>query len=258
MADAITEISTRKGFDVRDFSMMAFGGATPLCAAFIADVLNMNKVVIPRYAATFSAWSMFSLDIGRDYVRSYICPLGTSSVADINRLYGEMVAAAAADLAALDVSVDDLTLVKSADVRYVGQYHEVELTLPDDEVSARDIELLTQEFHQRHEELYTFSLPWVPAEFRNLRLIAKIKGRKIDMARIEKGGDDASRAMKTERRCYFGGGYRSTPIYDSERLRAGSIVRGPAVIEEPLTTLVVPENFCCALDEYGNYIVERA
>lgn len=257
MADAITEISTRKGFDVRDFSMMAFGGATPLCAAFIADLLNMDKVVIPCYAATFSAWSMFSLDMGRDYVRSYICPLGTSSAANINQLYDDMLAEAVADFTALNVSKDELTLVKSADVRYVGQYHEVELTLPDDEISARDIELLTQEFHQRHEELYTFSLPWVPAEFRNLRLIAKVKGQRIDMARIEKGSDDPSAALKTPRQCYFGSGYRSTPIYDGDRLLSGNVIEGPMVIEEPLTTLVIPENFRCTIDEYGNYIVER-
>ncbi len=257
MADAITEISTQKGNDVRDFSMMAFGGATPLCAVFIADLLNMNKVVIPNYAATFSAWSMFSLDVGRDYVRSYICTLDTSSAADINRLYKDMLAEALADFAALDVNKDDLTLVMSADVRYVGQYHEVEMTLSNEEVSARDVELLNEEFHRRHEELYTFSLPWVPAEFRNLRLIAKVRGQKIEMERIERGSADPAAALKTHRRCYFGCGYRSTPIYDGDKLLDGNVVLGPAVIEEPLTTLVIPENFRCAIDEYGNYIVER-
>lgn len=257
MADAITEISTRKGFDVRDFGMMAFGGATPLCAAFIADLLKMDRVVIPSYAATFSAWSMFSLDIGRDYVRSYISSLGAASASDINRLYDDMLTEAAADFAALSVAMSDLTLVKSADVRYVGQYHEVELSLPQSAISARDIELLAQEFHQRHNELYTFSLPWVTVELRNLRLIAKVKGRKIDMPRIEQGSEDPSAALKGQRQCYFGCGWRPTPIYDSERLVARNVVRGPAVIEEPLTTLVIPENFYCAVDEYGNYIAQR-
>lgn len=258
MADAITEISTRKGFDVRDFSMMAFGGATPLCAAFIADVLNMDKVVIPHYAATFSAWSMFSLEMGRDYVRSYICPIGSSSTQDINQLFEAMLSEAAADFATLDIAPEQITVVKSADVRYVGQYHEVELKLPQEAISAQDIERLTAAFHVRHEELYTFSLPWVPAEFRNLRLIAKVKGRKIQMERVEAGGADPSAAAKAARDCYFGSGFRPTPIYDGEKLRAGNVVSGPAVIEESLTTLVVPENFRCKVDEYGNYIAERA
>ncbi|MDT3671829.1 MAG: hydantoinase/oxoprolinase family protein [Aromatoleum sp.] len=257
MADAITEISTRKGFDVRDFSMMAFGGATPLCAAFMADLLNMNKVVIPNYAATFSAWSMFSLDIGRDFVRSYICPLSGANPADINRLYDDMLAEALTDFAALGVTRGDLTLVKSADVRYVGQYHEVELNLPEGEISASDIQSLAEEFHERHKELYTFSLPWVTVEFRNVRLIAKVKGQKIDMSRIDEGGSDSAAALKGTRQCYFGSGYRRTPIYDGDRLLANNTVAGPAVIEEPLTTLVIPENFNCSIDAYGNYLIER-
>jgi N-methylhydantoinase A len=63
MADGITEISTKKGYDVRDFSLLAFGGSTPFCAMFIADLLSINKVIIPRFSPTFSAWSMFCLDI---------------------------------------------------------------------------------------------------------------------------------------------------------------------------------------------------
>lgn len=257
MADMITEISTRRGFDVRDFSMMAFGGATPLCAAFIADLLQVDKTIIPNYAATFSAWSMFSLDIGRDYLRSYICPLSGASPQDMNRLYEEMVTEALSDFEALNVARAEMTLVKSADVLYVGQYHKVEMNLPEGNISAQDLEKLAQEFHRRHEELYTFSLPWVPVEIRSVRLIAKVKGQKINLGRIEKGAENPAEALKRERECYFGRGHRPTPIYDGDKMKAGNVVIGPAVIEEPLTTIVIPENFRCGIDEYGNYIVGR-
>lgn len=255
MADAITEISTRKGFDVRDFSMMAFGGATPLCAAFIADLLNVKKVVIPNFAATFSAWSMFSLDIGRDYLRSYICPLTAALPADVNRLYDAMFKEAQTDFEGLKVAQSEMMLAKSVDVRYVGQYHEVEMNLPEGEVTSEVIERLAEQFHRKHKELYTFSLPWVPVEIRNLRLIAKVRGQKIAMGRIPKGNEDPSAAQKPGRKCYFGGDYRTTAIYDGDKLRVGNVVVGPAVIEEPLTTLVIPQAHRCEIDEYGNYLV---
>ena len=258
MADGITEISTKKGYDVRDFSLLAIGGATPLSALFIADLLNIKKVVIPKFAPTFSAWSMFCLDIGRDYVRSYICPTGNANPDDINRLYEDMIGEALKEFAVLNVGREDLTLVKSADVRYAGQYHEVEVTLHEGNIVAEDIQKLAEEFHKTHQELYTFSMPWVPVELRNLRLISKSKGQKIQMATIRNGGGaDVSGALKRTRFCCFNGGYKETNIYDAEKFRAGHMVSGPAVIEHPLTTTVVPEGWQCIVDEYGNYIARR-
>ncbi|KUO74347.1 MAG: hypothetical protein APF81_10190 [Desulfosporosinus sp. BRH_c37] len=257
MADGITEISTKKGFDVRDFSLLAFGGATPLSAMFIADLLNINKVIIPRFAPTFSAWSMFCLDIGRDYVRSYICPTSNANPSDINHLYEDMIKEALKEFAALNVSREGLTLIKSADVRYAGQYHEVEMTFPEGDITAQDIEKLTAEFHKKHQELYTFSMPWVPVEFQNVRLIGKSKGQKITMATIEAGTADASEALKPKRLCYFNGQYRETNIYDAEKLKAGNEISGAAIIEHPLMTTVIPEGWQCSVDEYGNYIARR-
>jgi len=257
MADGITEISTKKGYDVRDFSLLAIGGATPLSALFIADLLNIKKVVIPKFAPTFSAWSMFCLDIGRDYVRSYICPTANANPGDINRLYEDMTAEALKEFAVLNVGREELTLVKSADVRYAGQYHEVEVTLHEGAIVADDIQKMAEGFHKKHQELYTFSMPWVPVELRNLRLIAKSKGTKIQMATIGNGGGDIAAALKRTRPCCFNGSYKETNIYDAEKFRAGNVVSGPAVIEHPLTTTVVPEGWQCAVDQYGNYIARR-
>ena len=257
MADGITEISTKKGYDVRDFSMLAIGGGTPMSALFIADLLNLKKVTIPRFAPTFSAWSMFCLDIGRDYVRSCICTTDRANPADMNHLFEDMTKEALKDFEVLNVGRKDLTLIKSADVRYVGQYHEVEMTLHEGDITADDIQKLVEEFHQKHQELYTFSMPWVPVEIRNLRLIAKSKGQKIKMGTVEAGGADASAALKPARQCCFNGSYHETNIYDAEKLKAGNVISGPTVIEHPLTTLVVPEGWECTVDQYGNFIARR-
>ncbi len=257
MADGITEISTKKGYDVRDFSLLAIGGSTPFCAMFIADLLNIKKVVIPRFAPTFSAWSMFCLDIGRDYVRSFICPTTNANPSDINHLYEDMIGEALKEFEVLNVSRKDLTLIKTADLRYAGQYHEVEVNLHEGDITAEDIQKLTEEFHKTHAELYTFSMPWVPVEIRNLRLIAKSKGQKIQVEKIEAGTADASRALKPKRLACFNGKYQETNIYDAEKLKAGNVISATAIIEHPLTTTVIPEGWQCTVDEYGNYIVRR-
>ena len=125
------------------------------------------------------------------------------------------------------------------------------------DITAKNIENTEQEFHRKHKELFTFSLPWVPIEFRNLRLIAKVKSKKIEMLKIATGSSDASSALKRKRQCYFNGGFVETPIYDGTRLKAGNNIQGQAIVEEPTTTVVIPPGFICKVDDYGNYIVER-
>jgi N-methylhydantoinase A len=257
MADGITEISTRIGYDVRDFSLLAMGGGGPLCGAFLAEILGIRKVIVPKFAASFCAWSMFSLDIGRDYVRSYICTASDADPDVVNQLYEEMVAQAVAEFAALKVSKSDLIIDKYAEVRYRGQYHEVEMSFKAGDVTSGDIDQLVKEFHKRHEELYTFAMPWVPIEFRNVRLIARVGVKKIQLQKIAAGTKNPSEAQKRTRLCCFDGSYVETPIYDSSRLKSGNVIPGPAVVEEPLTTVVIPKGFHCDIDEYGNYIMRK-
>jgi N-methylhydantoinase A len=257
MADAITQISTRKGYDLRDFSLLAVGGGGPLCGAFLAELLGIQKVIIPEFAASFSAWSMLSLDIGRDYLRPYICPLSAANARAINQLYEEMITEALGEFKALNLQRQDLIITKSADVRYLQQYHEVELALPAGDITSGDIEQIPGEFHKKHEELYTFSLPWVPVEFRNLRLIARNRWHKIEMSRIAQGTKSPLKALKRKRMCLFNGNHIETPIYDSHRLKSGNVIQGPAVIEKPAAAVVIPHGFRCNIDEYGNYIIKR-
>ena len=257
MADGIAEVTTGKGYDVRDFNLLATGGGGPLCGAFLAEQLGMQKVIVPKFAASFCAWSMFSLDIGRDYVRSYICPLSAASPDAMNTLYEEMVAEALSEFAEFNISKKDVIIDKYAEVRYQGQYHEVEMTFKAGDITSGDIDRLAQEFHRKHEELYTFSMPWVPIEFRNVRLIATVGVQKIGLKRIAAGTEDPSGALKRTRRCCFDGKYVETPIYDSSTLKSGNVIPGPAVVEEPLTTVVIPTGFHCSIDEYGNYIMRR-
>ncbi len=257
MADGISEISTRRGFDVREFTLLAIGGGGGLCGAAMVDLLGIREVIVPKFSSSFSAWSMFSLDVGRDYLRSYISVINEADIEKINHHYEDMKQEALTDFTTLNVSLEDIIVEKSADVRYAGQYHEIEMTFPSGRIQSEDIEALEKDFHNRHEELFTFSLAWVPAEIRNLRLTARVKSVKKESPRIEKGAEDPSVSLKRKRACFFNGEQKETFIYEGAKLKAGNVLHGPSIIEEPTTTVVIPEEFYCKVDDYGNYIIRK-
>ena len=257
MADCIAEISTRKGYDVRDFSLLAMGGGGPLCGSFIADILGMPRTVVPRFAASFCAWSMFFLDIGRDYLRSYLHKATEADLSEINQLFQEMIKEAMLDFRAFKIDSKDLAIEKSVDARYRGQYHMLEIRLPDAGITGGDVERMISEFHQMHKDLFTFNLPWVPVELTNLHLTAKIRPPKIPAQKIASGTQDPAAAFKGVRRCYFDNRSIDTPLYEGLKLKAGNIISGNAIIEEPASTTVIPVGTICTVDEYGNYILVR-
>jgi N-methylhydantoinase A len=175
----------------------------------------------------------------------------------MNQLYQDMVKEALANFKALKVSKEDIVFTPSADLRYQGQYHEIQMDLPAGRITSKSLEQVVHDFHRKHEELYTFGLPWVPVEFRNLRLIAKVDVKRTEMRKGRKGSKDPSKAFKRIRRCFFKGKFVDTPVYDSSRLRPGNAMSGPAIIEHPTTTVVIPRGFDCTLDEYENFVMRR-
>ncbi|MCF8095319.1 MAG: hydantoinase/oxoprolinase family protein [Desulfobacteraceae bacterium] len=257
MADGITEITTRRGHDVRDFSLLVCGGAGAMCGAFMGGLLNTKNIIVPKFAASFCAWSMFCMDVGRDYIRTYFSNLDEADEDEINRLYQEMIDEALAEFSVLNVSRENLSLVKSVDLRYSGQFHEIELTLPSSDISKQDLINLKDDFHRKHNDLFTFSLPNVDIETRNLRLIATVKSDVSDLPEIEKTTGKAEAYEKRRRQCFFEGKFMDTPIYDGPLLKAGTCIKGHAIIEEPTTTVVIPPDFTCNVDQYGNYILNK-
>jgi N-methylhydantoinase A len=157
----------------------------------------------------------------------------------------------------LKVSREDLTIVKSADVRYAGQFHEIELKLSAGAITKEDLERVKMDFHKKHEELFTFSLPQVQIELRNLRLIASVKSDPIDLPVVEKAVHKADVSLKRRRPCFFKGKFVDTPIYDGALLSPGSSIQGHAIVEEPTSTIVIPPGFTCTIDPYGNTLLKR-
>jgi N-methylhydantoinase A len=258
MADAITEVTTRNGYDVRDFSLLACGGAGPIHAAFLADLLGIPEVIVPRFAATFCAWSMFTLDIGRDYLRSLTAPVEKVDLDTINRLFSEMEEEALAEAKMPGVTRKDVEIYKTMEMRYRNQFQNVEVGgLPEGKIGPQDMKQVVCEFHSKHQELYTFSMPLYEVELRALRTIARINKPKIKMKGFPVTKTDPTGALKRKRQCFFNDKYVLTPIYDGDKLEAGNAIEGPAIIEETTTTVVVPALFNCIVDKYGNYLIRR-
>jgi N-methylhydantoinase A len=257
MADQITEVATTRGYDVRDFTLVAGGGAGPVHAAFIANLLHIPTILVPPIASTYSAFGMFAMDVGRNYARSYITRVDRLDVARVSELYDEMEREALSGFAELGVQPDLVAFGRSADLRYVGQFHEVEVEVPHGELSDRSIEEAVENFHGQHEALYTFNMPWQAVELLTFRLRATVPKAAFELRRIAEGMDDASHALKRTRRAWFDGAELEVPVFDGDLLRAGNRLAGPAIIEETTTTVVVPARHALTVDPLKNYVIRR-
>ena len=257
MANQTAAVLTKRGFDVRDFAMVAGGGAGPVHAAAIADVLRIPTVVIPPVAALYSAFGMFAMDIGRDYARSYPARADSIDMDQVTRLYDEMAEEAYAAFASMGVPKERVTLTRTADMRYVGQFHEVEVEVANGKVDASSLPQILDAFNKKHEKLYTFSMPFLKIEFLTFRLKASAPKAPFQLKKIKKGTADATAALARRRECIFDGKWVNTPIYDGGKLLAGNILEGPAIIEETTTTVVIPQGFRCTVDEYKNYVLRK-
>jgi N-methylhydantoinase A len=258
MANKITEVSTKRGHDIRDSIMIAGGGGGPIHGGFIADSLGIKRVVVPPVAALYSAFGMFAMDIGQDYARSFVTRAANPDLEGLNRIYAEMETEALAAFKQHGIPMDKIILKRSADLRYFGQFHEVEVDIAGGKITRETTEAAAAAFTHKHEELYTFAMPWKPVELLTLRLKASTPNVPFNLPHVAKGDADPKHAFKRRRTCRFNGRDLDTPVYDGEKVLAGNVISGPAIIEETTTTVVIPEAYVCSVDKYKNYILTRS
>ncbi|AGL00667.1 hydantoinase/oxoprolinase family protein [Desulfoscipio gibsoniae] len=254
MADGVREVSVRRGHDPREFALVVAGGAGPIHAAAIASELDISLIIIPRESSVFCAAGMLISDLKHDFVRTYNAPVGQHDLIKIKELYQEMRDEAMRTLAAEGISREAVKLLYRADLRYIGQFNDVgvvwEETLIEDAIQN-----LSGAFHKRHDTLYGYSMPGAPLEFMNLRMLATGVTDKPSFNKFPYVGRDASDALKGERPVYFDGNFINTPVYDGLRMGYGNLIQGPAIVEQPTTTIIVTPEFDLTCDEYNDYIL---
>ncbi len=260
MADKMSEISTKRGHDVRDFALVVGGGAGPVHGAYVADLLEIPTVIIPRYAATYSAFGMLNMEVGRNFARSLLLRKAFLDLDRVNQLFDDMQEEARQVLGEIGIAPENTTLRRSIEMRYLGQFHEVDvLDIPAGKLGAAEIDQIIESFHRRHKALFTFDMPKREVEFLNLQLKATLRHEPLKLAEIASASGGAEKTIKRRRPILWNlaKGYEETAVYDGDRLAAGHRIDGPAIVEEAATTVVIPPNYVCAVDKIKNYILTR-
>ena len=250
MMNAIRLVSVRRGYDPRDFALVAMGGGGPMHAAALARELRIGKVIIPISPGTFSAWGMLVSEPTQDFIRTRVVRSADESLPAVTEMYREIEAEAHRFMDAAGYPVDQLTYARYADMRYVGQEHTVRIPLGP-ELDRADIET---RFHLAHERAYTFRLE-TAVEFVNFQVTAIITQPAPDLSKYApKPG--ATLSPKQRRRVAFEDGWYDTQVFERDAMPAEEPVIGPAIIEEPSATTVVHPGQRAHLDRLGNLILE--
>lgn len=258
MVNALKLISLYRGYDPRDFTLVAFGGAGPMHAAELAAELNVKRVLIPVNPAVFSAWGMLMTDLRYDMVQTRIARTDQIDPGEVIQLWQQLEEEARSHFAQEGVSEERLVFHRYADMRYAGQEHTVKVPFPDGEVTAETLREVEARFHGLHEQYYTFRLP-SPIEFVNFHLTAFGTVEKPQIPKLNAGGTSAEGALKGKRVVQLGPAARSeVPIYERAGLGPRTEILGPAIVEEPDSTIVVFPDQRLTVDEYGNLLIEVA
>lgn len=251
MADAMRTITVKQGIDPREFSLVAFGGAGPMHAVWLAEELDIAEVVIPWSPGTFSAWGMLQTDMRRDLVRSFYRRLASVDAEAVTATLDALMEEGSESLEREGIPAADQYFVRSADMRYVGQEYTVNLPLG----STIALDEIDRAFHDAHRVRYGHSSPGAPVEFVNLRTAAM--GRIAAAAPEFHAPPSTAEPLVGHRSVVFAGERLEAPVLLRAHLQPGATYVGPTVVEEESSTTVVPPGHTVTLDTFGNLLIRR-
>ena len=254
MIGAMRLVSVQRGYDPRDFVLVAFGGAGPLHANALARELGIPTVLVPPSPGIASALGMLATDIRHEFVATRRLRLDGLAPAALDALFADFVAEGEARLDRDGVAPAERRVLRSADLRYHGQSFELPVTVPPGPLAASDMERLREDFHAMHERAYGYAAPEDPVELVNVRLAAIGVTPKPRRAALAEGGPSAAPALKGRRDVWFAetAGFRPTQVLDRGKLLRGNVIDGPAIVEEPDASTLVHPGWMATVDAHGN------
>ena len=256
MVNALKLVSLNRGYDPRDFALIAFGGGGAMHAVALAEELMTPKVIIPVNSSVFSAWGMLMCDLRRDFLKTDVKLFNDAACADIEDGYQALEAHARK--ACLDEGMPEnaLRIERLADMRYAGQEHTVKITLPPGAIDASVLEDISNNFHAAHKREYTFELD-APVELVNFHTVVFADIEKKPLPLRAATGRGANEAHKGQRKVDFDeGGVCDANIYDLALFEPGMSVAGPAILEDPTATVVISPGKRVEMDAYGNLHID--
>lgn len=257
MVDAISAVSVRRGEDPRRYTMVAAGGAGPVHAPALARALRMRKIIIPRLSSVFCAMGGVISDLRHDFVRTVNWRTNQVSLDALNQVYEELEQEAHQLLDRERILPDDRYFKRTIDMRYLGQFHEVDVDVPNEKLGPEKMAEVVRRFDEKHEAMYAYR-DVVETEIINVRVAGFGLVVKMSLKEYPYSDEDAGKYRKDTRDVFFEevDGFVATPIYDGDAMRHGNRVQGPAVIEQKITTIVVPPGYSIEVGKYGDYIME--
>ncbi len=255
MEEAIKAISTMRGHDLRDFMLLAFGGAGPLHAARMAHDLGMAGVIVPLYPGVFSAIGLLMSDVAHDYIRSRMAPIATLTSADVNGVFAALEAQARDDLRRDRFADRDIRIERALDLRYAGQGYEV--TMPCTAEQTNSLEALRKAFDVEHKNQFGHSAPDEPVEVVSYRLRGIGRVPHVAAPTFKPQGGTLADALRETREVRFDGRSLPCPVYQREKLDVGLMLRGPAILDQFDCTTVICAGQTARVDEWKNLIVTQ-
>ena len=252
MVSAIKQISIAKGHDPRDFVLCPYGGAGPMHAAFIADELEITRVLVPMGPGNFAAFGSLISDIRQDYSRTWAMQTRKSDFAEIDAVFAGIEAEGRANLLAEGVEDGRIVTRRSVGMRYLGQSWQLEVEMP---ATITDVAALEEAFYDVHERRFGHRSD-AATEVVTFRVAAIGRVDKPTLPGWTVTGELAD-ARIGGRAVYFGGWHDDVPVYDRARLPLEREVVGPAVIEESGSTTVLPPGWRCHVLSTGDIFMER-
>ncbi|MBW2058540.1 MAG: hydantoinase/oxoprolinase family protein [Deltaproteobacteria bacterium] len=257
MASGVREVSVKRGHDPRDFPMVIAGGAGPNHACMIARELEIPVMIIPKESSIFCAAGMLMSDLRHNFVRTYVTTLEGMDVEKFVALFLEMEREGGGLMESEHIPPDRVEYVYSLDMRYIKQYHEVNVAVTREEILNRDIPSMAARFHPEHDRLFGYSLEeeGTPIELINMRLACIGRTEKPRLVEEEYRGPDPSGALKGRRSVYLPlrKEFQEIDVFDGHRLHFGNRVEGPALIEQVNTTTFVTPEYSVICDRFGSY-----
>ena len=257
MVNGIRRVSVERGYDPRDFVLVGAGGATAAHITSLAREMGITTVILPKLASGLCAFGQIISDVKYNYMATAPLRLDhDKAYRRITTLFHEIEAEGIKHLKADGFKPTDMVIKRSLDMRYVGQVHECTVEIGNFDISEKTIVKVIDAFHKRHEELYTYSERHNAVEVVNIE--STLYGRVVKPKSPKLGkGATLSKAIKGHRKAIFRASGKSerVPVYVGSQLGAGAAIKGPAIIEEVTTTIVIEPGWAAKLDASGSYVI---
>ena len=260
MARAIRVISVQRGYDPRDYALVAFGGAGPLHAARLARELDIPRVLVPRNPGILCAMGLLLTDLRADFASTKLLTLRAAAQGEVAAAFDALTARAAAWFEGERIPPDARRTVRTVDMRYAGQNYELPIPVPEGDVTMATLDALAEAFDAAHRRLYGFAAEGEPVQLVTFRIEASGLVPKAAFPAQPEGPADASSAVMGRRPVWLpeAGGFVSCPVYDRDRLRPGHRIAGPAVVEQMDATTVILPGMTGRVEPYANLILEAS